>query len=66
LAEATLFASATLHRQEPREFAMRLSEPDKEGTPLPVPELAGSGTWLGVVGAAAAILLLSVAWTVWS
>jgi hypothetical protein len=45
---------------------MRLSEPDNNGTPLPVPELAGSGTWLGVVGAAAAILLLSVAWTVWS
>lgn len=45
---------------------MKPSEWDKEGTPLPVPELAGYSTWLGVVGAAAAVLLLSVAWTVWS
>ena len=43
---------------------MRLAHGDKNGTP--VPELATSGTWLGAVGAAAAILLLSVAWTVLS
>jgi hypothetical protein len=41
---------------------MRLAHEDKKGTP--VPELAASGTWLGAAGAAAAILLLSIAWTV--
>lgn len=38
----------------------------QKGTPVPAPDLAASDTWLGAVGAAAAILLLSVAWTVWS
>ncbi len=45
---------------------MRLSDLDKKGTPPRGVELATSSTWLGAVGAAAAILLLSVAWTVWS
>lgn len=45
---------------------MRLAHEDKKGTPLRAPELASSATWLGAAGAAAAILLLSVAWTVLS
>ncbi len=44
----------------------RWAHEDEKGTPVPVPALATSGTWLGAVGAAAAILLLSVAWTVLS
>ena len=42
---------------------MKLPHRDNDS---PAPELATSSTWLGAVGAVAAILLLSVAWSVWS
>lgn len=47
-----------------QQIELRLAHEDKKGTPVPAPELASSSTWLGAAGAAAAILLLSLAWTV--
>ena len=45
---------------------MRLAHEDKKGTPVPAPDLASSSTWLGAAGAAVAILVLSVAWSVFN
>jgi hypothetical protein len=45
---------------------MKVSDMDKQEEPLPLPAMPSTGTWLRVVGAAIALLLICFAWTVWA